>query len=141
MLKRLPYLFLFLVVPWVASAQVKGAVVEQDSDSLKNVVALHIRNVSQKQITAYNIKIKETYATGANEHEYMTDTVGVMMNVRDMAGTEEGRILQRQVQQQPNAGPLEPGATTDVPMYVAPGLTKFEATVDTVIYADRRASG
>jgi len=141
MYKRLPfYLILSLAVCCIVSVpalpQVKGAVVlSRDYDAAKNTVTLHILNTSGKDITAFSIKIKETYGANVNEHEYSTDTVGLMLNIQDLAGTPRGE----QLRQQFGNGTFQSGTNRDEVMPVQPGLTNYEAALDTVIYADKTA--
>jgi len=138
--KRLPYhLILFLavlcIVPVPALPQVKGLTVSHTYDQANNKITLHVVNTSGKDVTAYNIKIKETYPTGINEHEYLTDTLGIMLNIQEYAGTSKGDEFRKQF----GNGTLQAGASRDELQFVRPGLTNYETTVDTVIYADKTA--
>src|SRR5258708_30822452 len=80
MLKRLPYLMLMLflailTVPLWAFPPIGAVVQTWHYDPQTNIVAAQIVNVSNKDITGYNISIKETYAGGhVSSHELMTDT-------------------------------------------------------------------
>jgi hypothetical protein len=145
--KRLPYLLvLCLAVLCIVSASVPVALPQTggtpgtilqawDIDAAKNIVTLHLVNTTGKDITAYNIKIKETYGTSVNEHEYSTDTVELMLNIQDLAGTPRGE----QLRQMYGNGTFQAGRTRDEVLHVQPGLTNFEATLDTAIYADKTA--
>ena len=67
MTKRLPYLtaLLFLLaVPLRGSPQIGAQVQTWNYDPRTNMVTLEIVNTSHKDITAFNITIKETYADG-----------------------------------------------------------------------------
>jgi hypothetical protein len=130
MFKRLPALIFFLVAVYPASGQVTGALITAHPyDPIKNTVTLRITNTSGKDITAYNIKIKETYGTAVNQHEYMTDTVQTMLMAEEDAHMRA--ILP--------PGTLQPGASKEEIMRVQPGLTNYEAVIDTVTYADKTA--
>src|SRR5207244_7655701 len=100
MYKRLPYyLILSLAVLCIVpvSHAGPGAVVQSWShDATNNTVTLHIANTGGKDITAWNIKIKETYGNNVNEHEYSTDTLQMMLNVQESAGTADGERLRQQ---------------------------------------------
>jgi len=139
MRKRLSYYILFLVVLCMAAVpalpQVKGAAVSHEYDPVKNTVTLHVTNTRGRDITAYNIKIKETYGQKVREHDYSTDTLGIVLNIQEWVGTDRGEQLRAQF----GNGTLQAGASRDEVQHVQPGLTNYEATVDTVIYSDKTA--
>jgi len=79
MLKRLPYLMLFLAMltPLRASPPIGAVVQTWHYDPQANIVTLKIVNTSHTDITAFNIAIKETYANGhVEEHEMLEELVG-----------------------------------------------------------------
>src|SRR5216683_75898 len=79
MLKRLPYLIalLFLAVTVRASPPMGAVVQTWHYDPQSSAVTVSIVNTSHKDITAYNISIKETYADGhANSHELLCEYAG-----------------------------------------------------------------
>src|SRR5712664_2545484 len=138
MMKRLPYLMLFLAmlaVPLRASPPIGAVVQTWHYDPAANTVALRILNTSGKDITAWNIKIKETYAGVVGEHEYYTDLLQLMLNVQEHAGTADGESLRQQF----GNGTFQAGTSRDETLHVQPGLTDYQATLDTVIYADKTA--
>jgi len=112
-----------------------GAVVQTwHYDPLTNIVTLKIVNTSHKNITAFNIAIKETYADGhVSSHEQMTDSSGALAVIEEVKGTADEDNLRKQV----GDGVLHPGETRNEIIHVQPGLTTFEATVDVVAYADQ----
>jgi hypothetical protein len=63
-----------------------GAVVQTwHYDPLTNMVTLKIVNTSHKDITAFNIAIKETYANGrVEEHEMLEELVGKIAFTRQV---------------------------------------------------------
>jgi hypothetical protein len=65
-----------------------GAVVQTwHYDPLTNIVTLQIVNTSHKDITAFNIAIKETYAGGhVEEHEMLEELVGKILAAREHQG-------------------------------------------------------
>ncbi len=100
------------------------------------MVTLVIVNTSNKDITAYNISIMETYADGhVNRHQLMTDSAGVLATIQEMQGTAGEAILRKQV----GDGLLHPGASRNELIGVQPGLVDFAAVVDVVAYADLTA--
>lgn len=136
--RRLPVLTFLLAVPWIVSAQHLGAVVvSHDYDSANNTVTLHLVNQSHKDITAYNIKIKETYAGGINEHEYLHDTLQLMLNIEEWTAAKDPSG--EQLRQQFGNGTFAAGTNQDEVIHVQPGLLNFEAVIDTVTYADKTA--
>src|SRR5713226_1955968 len=95
MYKRLLYLILCLAVLCIVSApaalpQVKGAVVQQwNYDPTHNppLVTVKIVNNSHKDITAFNISIKETYANGhVEKHEMLEEFLGKIMAFKEVQG-------------------------------------------------------
>jgi hypothetical protein len=65
-----------------------GAVVQTwHYDPLTNIVTLQIVNTSHKDITAFNIAIKETYADGrVEEHEMLEELVGKILAAKELQG-------------------------------------------------------
>ena len=146
MLKRLPVLFLLLAVPWLVFAQHLGAVVvSHDYDSAKNTVTLHMVNNTTKDITGFNIFIKETYSNGqVNEHQSGEDMVGVMLTIADPSEPDQDRENLRQMYHGINGstnGAWQAGTSRDLVLYLQPGLvlTDYQATIDTILYADKTA--
>ena len=136
MYKRLPYLALVLSLVFATSlrAESLGAVVVSwDIDFTKNTVTLHLLNDTGKDITAYNIKIRETYGQRISESELSMDSVDFVLNIRQSTGTAEGGEWRHHF----DNGPFPSGSTRDEVTQVQPGLTDFSAAVDTVIYADK----
>lgn len=124
-----------LAVPLWASPPIGAVVQTWHYDGTNNTVTLHIINTSGKDITAYSIKIREIYGSHVNEHEYSTDTLALILNIQDLAGTVDGERLHQQF----GNGTFQAGTSRDEIMHVQPGLTDYEAVLDTVIYADNTA--
>jgi hypothetical protein len=140
MLKRLPYLmlmlFLVLAVPLRASPPIGAVVQTWHYDPQANIVTAQVVNVSHKDITGYNISIKETYADGhVSSHELMTDTAGALAFIQEVQGTANEDNVRKQL----GDGLFHPGESRKEIIGVQPGLRNFEAVVDVVAYADQTA--
>ena len=74
-----------------ALAQVKGAVVQQwNYNPTHNppLVTVKIVNNSHKDITAFNIAIKEAYANGhVDKHEVLEEFLGKIIAFKEVQGT------------------------------------------------------
>ncbi len=126
------------------SAPVTGAVVQTwHYDSQTNLVTAQIVNVSHKDITAYNISIKETYAGGrpVRSHELMTDTAGEPAFIQELQGTVGEENLRKALRSTGGVGDglFHPGESRKEIIGVQPGLQNFEAVIDVVAYADSTA--
>ena len=146
MYKRLPYLalavlslaiaaFAGFVVPLRASPPIGDVLLSWSINATANTVTLHLANTTSKDITAYNMKIRESYGSRVIEHETSTDTVALMFNIQERAGTQEGEGWQKRF----GNGTFPSGTNRDEVIHVQPGLTDFSAAVDAVIYADKTA--
>lgn len=136
--KRLPYLALVLLASALPLRASPSDILHNWTiDQAKHIVTLHLTNTTGKDITAYNIKIRETYGPHVNEHEISRDTVALMFNIQDKAGTPEGEKLQKHF----GNGTFPSGSNHDEVINLQTGLTltNFSAVVDTVIYADKTA--
>ena len=107
-------------------------------DPVANVVTLKIVNTSHKDITAFNIAIKETYADGrVEQHEMLEDFVGKILAAKELQGDHSrGAEAFRKMY---GDGALHPGEVHDELMGVQPGLNKVEAVVDVVTFIDGTA--
>jgi hypothetical protein len=74
-------------------SQPLGAVVQTwHYDPVANLVTLQIVNTSHKDITAFNIAIKETYADGrVEQHEMLEDFVGKILAAKELQGDQDLR--------------------------------------------------
>ena len=136
---RLPVLLLLLIVPCIALGQVQGAVVvSHDYDAAKNMVTMHILNQSGKDITAYDIAVTETYPGSKVPHTHWlgTEMVGVMLSIVDPTDIHHEDAIESH---HGDNGTWQAGTTRDELVIVGRGLQTFEASLDTVIYADRTA--
>lgn len=140
MFKRLPYLALAMLSLAVATPLRAGplgaVVVSWNIDSAKNTVTLHMLNNSGKEITFYNVSIKETYGQNVNEHEFSQEMLGIAMLIEDPTYVHHEEL--REMYHGGN-GTWQAGQPRDQVLNVQPGLTGFEATIDTVTYADNTA--
>jgi hypothetical protein len=128
----------FASVSW-AQAPPLGAVVQTwNYDTKTNLVTLKIVNTSHKDITAFNIAIKETYADGrVEQHEMLEDFVGKILAAKELQGDHsQGAEAFRKMY---GDGALHPGEVHDELMGVQPGLNKVEAVVDVVTFIDGTA--
>jgi len=101
-----------------------------------NIVTAQIVNMSHKDITGYNISIKETYADGpVKRHEVLCDYVGRIVLLQRVQGTADEAGIRKQF----GDGLFHPGESRNEIFGVQPGLTDFQAVVDVVAYADQTA--
>jgi hypothetical protein len=114
-----------------------GAVVQNwHYDPQSNAVTLKIVNTSQKDITAYNISIKETYADGhVNSHELLCEYAGRMVLVQEFKGTPDEAEIRKQL----GDGLFHPGESQNEIIGVQPALQNFESVIDVVAYTDQTA--
>jgi hypothetical protein len=141
MLRRVPYfaalLFLISFASSLRASPPIGAVVQTwHYDPQTNIVTLKIANTSHKDITAFNIAIKETYANGrVEEHEMLEELVGKILRAKELQGTLEGESFRKQF----GDGGFHPGEVRDEKLPVQPGLTNYQAVIDVVAYIDGTA--
>jgi hypothetical protein len=139
----LSLLFLFAVVscivPVPALAQAKGAVVQTwtyDPTHNPPLVTVKIVNNSHKDITAFNISIKEFYANGhVDKHEMLEEFLGKIIAVKEAQGTAHEARFRNYY----GDGTLHAGAVWDEKLPVQPELTDYQAVVDVVTYMDGTA--
>lgn len=140
MYKRLPYLALAMLSLAVAiplrAGPLGAVVVSWDIDSTENTVTLHMLNNSGKDITFYNVSIKETYGQYVNEHQFSQEMLGTSLLMQDPTYIHASDL--RELYHGGN-GTWEAGQPRDQVLIVQPGLTGYEATIDTVTYADKTA--
>ena len=116
-----------------------GAVVQSwHYDPQANLVTLKIVNTSHKDITAFNIAIKETYADGrVEEHEMLEELVGKIIAAKEFQGdTSRGAETFRKLY---GDGAFHPGEVRDEKLGVQPGLKDYQAVIDVVAYMDATA--
>jgi len=141
MIKRLlyliPLLFLAVFTMTLRASSPIGAVVQTwHHDAQTNLVTATVVNRSHKDITAYNISIKETYADGhINSHELLCEYAGMMAFVQEFKGTADEADIRKQF----GDGLFHPGESRNEIIGVQPGLQNFEAVVDVVAYTDQIA--
>lgn len=128
-------LSLFLCAPLTRSLPVTGVAVQTwHYDPQTNMVTLQIVNASRKDITGYNISLKETYADGHVEnHEVLSDFVGRIKFLQDIKGTPEEARIRKEL----GDGLFHPGEVRKELVGVQPDLKDFQAEVDVVAYADQ----
>ncbi len=116
-----------------AQAQTKqlGAVLQTwHLDPVTNTVTLTIANVSHKDITGFNISIKEIYSDGSeNNHELLEDYAGRVAFIKEHQNDDLGRKY--------GDGLFHSGETREELIQVQPGLRDIQAVVDVVKYADQ----
>src|SRR5258708_40120684 len=102
MMRRLPEIIprLFiamLVVPLGATRPIGAVVQTWHYDAQTNLVTATVVNLSHKDITAYNISIKETYADGhVNSHELLCENAGMVVFVQEFKGTADEADIRKQ---------------------------------------------
>lgn len=141
MYKRLPYLALAMLSLAFATSQRAGplgaVLVSWDIDSSKNTVTLHMVNNSGKDITFYNVSIKETYATGGiNEHQYSQEMPNVSFLFNDPTYPHHESLREHY---HGGNGTWQAGTIKNTVIPVSPGLTEFQAVIDAVTYDDNTA--
>jgi len=93
-------------------------------------------NNSHKDITAFNISIKETYANGhVDKHEVLEEFLGKIIAVKEAQGTAHEADFRTYY----GDGTLHAGAVWDEKLPVQPDLTDYQAVVDVVAYVDGTA--
>jgi hypothetical protein len=114
-----------------------GAVVQTwHYDPLTNIVTLKIVNTSHKDITAFNIAIKETYVDGrVEEHEMLEELVGKILAAKELQGTAQEEAFRKEY----GDGAFHPGEVRDEKLPVQPGLTDYQGVIDVVTYIDGTA--
>jgi len=138
MTKRVCYLItvLLFAISLRASPPIGAVVQTWHYDPLTNMVTLKIANTSHKDITAFNIAIKETYADGrVEEHEMLEELVGKIIAAKELQGTTEGESFRTRF----GNGAFHPGEVRDEKLPVQPGLTNYQAVIDVVAYIDGTA--
>ena len=99
-------------------------------------MTLKIANTSHKDITAFNIAIKETYADGrVDKHELLEELVGKILAFQELQGTSHEASFRKQY----GDGAFHPGEVHDEIVPVQPGFTNIEAVIDVVTYIDGTA--
>lgn len=132
-------LLAFVFASWLRASPPIGAVVQTwHYDPLTNIVTLQIVNTSHKDITAFNIAIKETYADGrVEEHEMLEDLIGKIIVAKEFQGdTSRGAESFRKLY---GDGAFHPGEVRDQKLGVQPGLKDYQAVIDVVAYMDATA--
>jgi hypothetical protein len=130
--------FLFASVSWAQAPPIGAVIQTQHYDPSTNHVTLTIANVSHKDITAFNIAIKETYADGhVAEHELLEELVGKILAAKELQGdhSREAESFRKLY----GDGGFHPGEVHNEPIPVDSELTRFEAVIDVVTYADGTA--
>jgi hypothetical protein len=131
MLKRLRYfmLFLTLAVPLRASPPMGAMVQNSHYDPIKRTMTFSVVNVSRKDITAFSLQLRETFADGTEAtSEFTLDFLPGMIST-----IEQGH----EIEPGGGNGAFAPGATRNTQEFSqSPGGQKLSATVDMVAYAD-----
>ena len=138
-LTRSLYVFLFPIVFNVQASPPIAAIVQTwHYDPITNIVTLQILNTSHKDITAFNIAIKETYADGrVEQHEMLEDLVGKILAAKELQGDHSrGAESFRKLY---GDGAFHPGDVRDEQLGVQPGLTNYQAVIDVVTFIDGTA--
>jgi hypothetical protein len=128
----------FASVSWAQSPPIGAVVQTWHYDTKTNSVILKVVNTSHKDITAFNIAIKETLADGrVDKHETLEDLVGKILVAKEIEGDHSrGAETFRKLY---GDGAFHPGEVHDEIVGVQPGFQKMEAVVDVVTYVDGTA--
>jgi hypothetical protein len=116
-----------------------GAVVQTwNYDPKTNSVILKVVNTSHKDITAFNIAIKETLADGrVDKSEMLEELVGKILAAKELQG-DHSRVAEA-FRKLYGDGALHPGEVRDEIVGAQPGFQNIEAVVDVVAYVDGTA--
>jgi hypothetical protein len=116
-----------------------GAVVQTwNYDPKTNSVILKVVNTSHKDITAFNVSIKETLADGRIvEHEMLEEFLGKILSAKEIPAndTRQAEAFRKLY----GDGALHPGEVHDEIIGMQPGFISFVAVVDVVTYIDGTA--
>jgi len=116
-----------------------GAVVQTwHYDAATNTVTVRVANTSQKNITAFNMSIIETFADrSVGKHEVLVDMIDAVALVQWTKGTPDEDRMRGEL----GDGTLPAKQSRDEVFHYRPGkvVTNFEGTVDVVAYADNTA--
>lgn len=138
--KRLGYLALAVLSLALATSLRAGplgaVVLSWDIDFTKNTVTLHLLNNTSKDITFYNVSIKETYGQNVSEHQFSQEMLGTSLLLEDPTYVHRDDL--REYYHGGN-GTWQADHSRDQVFQVQPDLTGFAAVLDTVTYADNTA--
>lgn len=116
-----------------------GAVVQSwhyDPTHNPPLVTIKIVNNSHKDITAFNISIKETYANGrVDKHEVLEEFLGKIIVLKERRGKANEANFRNGYED----GTLHAGAVWDEKLPVQAELTDYQAVLDVVTYMDGTA--
>ncbi len=123
---------------WAQSPPIGAVVQTWHYDPATNIVTLKIVNTSHKDITAFNIAIKETYADGrVEQHEMLEELIGKIVRAKELQGdTTRGAESFRKLY---GDGAFHPGEVREEKLGVQPGLKDYQAIIDVVAYMDATA--
>jgi hypothetical protein len=114
-----------------------GAVVQTwHYDPQAHTVTVRIVNVSQKNITAFNLSLKITYPSGVSEYEWRRDLLNDAVVLDRFKGTPNE---QQVVKEFGNKASFAAGGSYGEQIPVQTGLKEFEAILDVVAYSDKTA--
>src|SRR5207244_12125332 len=95
-----------------------------------------IVDTSHKDITAFNMAIKETYASvHVNKHAVLEEFLGTIIALKEV----QGKANEANFRKYYGDGVLHTGAVWDEKLPVQPELTDYQAVVDVVTYMDGTA--
>jgi hypothetical protein len=136
------------ILLWVDCLLVSGAGVAQsppigaevqswsyDPSHNPPLVTLKVVNTSHRDISAFNISIKEAYANGREEqHEMLVELLGYIIEAKELEGTSSADAAYfRSVH---GDGAFHPGEVRNEKLPVQSGLTNYQAVIDVVTYTD-----
>lgn len=136
MRKIMLFLLFALVIPLRAAPPIGAVVVSWDIDSTKNTVTLHMVNNTAKDITFYNVSIKEIYGLNVNDHQFSQELPNVSVLINDP--TNPTAEFLRRYHHGEN-GTWKAGNARDVKITIGPGLSSFNAVIDAILYDDNTA--
>lgn len=133
---RRSLILMLLVIPLRAAPPLGAKVASWTIDQAKNTVTLHLVNLSGKDITFYNVSIRETYGQAVNEHQFSQELSNVSVLIDDPDYIHAADL--REYFHGGN-GTWQAGQDRDTIITIQAGLTNFDAVLDTVTYDDKTA--
>ncbi len=135
-MKRVLLAVVLLFSAQVARAGPLGAEVQTwHYDSQKNFVTVRIVNTSQKEITAFNLSVEVTLASGVSQFQVTHDLLNIAVVLDRFKDTPDEPRLRARL----GLGAIPVGGSYDEKITVLAGLKDFKAVLDVVAYADKTA--
>ncbi len=116
-------------------AQFQKVVVTWNYYAQPKMLVLHLTNNSGKDITAYNISVRNKYADGTQDDQGSSQTTSELLGGLIAAQMAKGTPSEKFTERSNNI--FAAGTTRDQPIPETKDISGVDAVVDVVIYADR----